>query len=163
MEEKKVDILDEFQKAQEVHEDEARKQKMAEDDAWFDKQIVDLSENAKNRWEDFFCSNREQALYEASYFHEYMNALVGFSNSDVGIYSYEKCIKCLIDSYTEKDIRICNPDIADDEVLTEDRLADLKYEMATEWFDYNVLRALPYEYEKAPIILYHFMTDEEEF
>jgi len=67
-------------------------------------------------------------------------ALVGCHMTDDGIfvavYDRELCLKCLEEMFSKS----CKPD-------------DDPYEMAQEWFEYNTLRALPYQHERAPIII----------
>lgn len=54
----------------------------------------------------------------------------------VAVYDRELCLKCLEEDFS----RNCKPD-------------DDPYEMVQEWFEYNTVRSLPYQHERAPIII----------
>ena len=67
--------------------------------------------------------------------HEYRNALIGHTISNdvsVAIYDYDKCIKILM----QRD--------------------NVTYEVASDWFSYNPMRAIPYMGEGNPIIMKSF-------
>ena len=66
-----------------------------------------------------------------------------FGNT-VGVYERSLCIKALADRYMKGD-----PDLSEDDA----------YLSAEEWFSYNTERALPYEKDRAPIIVQGFMRD----
>ena len=59
----------------------------------------------------------------------YDDALIGVSDDNRAIYSYDKMVEWLIETQ------------------------GFTYEESVEWIDYNTIRALPY-YEGAPIIMY---------
>lgn len=61
----------------------------------------------------------------------YDSALIGISQDNRAIYSFEKMIQWLV----EKD--------------------NISEEEAIEWIEYNTLRALPYFGSKAPIVMYN--------
>lgn len=76
----------------------------------------------------------ENGLEDAGFFvnPNYAEAIIGFSQDDQVVYSYDKMIDCLVK----------------DGMTTED---------AIEWLDYNTIRAIPYMGEKPPIIVYELI------
>lgn len=82
------------------------------------------------------CTAREKILdngYEDVIIFEnesYDDALIGISEDNRAIYSFEKMVQWLV----EKD--------------------NISEEEAIEWIEYNTIRALPYIGSKAPIIMY---------
>lgn len=67
--------------------------------------------------------------------YSYDDALVGVTTDNRAVYSYQKMVEWLI----------VNEEFA--------------YEEACEWIDYNVLRALPYMGDDAPIVMYDLERD----
>lgn len=84
------------------------------------------------RAEEFDC--------EIAFLDDLDKALVGThikpDGQVVAVYDRGLCLECLADGFSK--------DCAED---------DDPYEMAIEWFQYNVERSLPYLHEKAPIII----------
>lgn len=54
----------------------------------------------------------------------------------VAVYDREMCLQCLADDFSKD----CEPQ-------------DDPYEMAMEWFSFNTMGSLPYQHERAPIII----------
>lgn len=63
--------------------------------------------------------------------YDFADAFVGMTNENRAVYDYDKMVRWLIN---------------------EAEISDID---AVDWIDYNVLRALPYMGDKAPIILYN--------
>ena len=63
--------------------------------------------------------------------YDFADAFVGMTNENRAVYDYDKMVRWLIN---------------------EAEISDID---AVDWIDYNVLRALPYMRDKAPIILYN--------
>lgn len=65
--------------------------------------------------------------------YSYDDALIGVTEDNRAVYDYEKMVQWLVDT------------------------EGWTYEEATEWIDYNTIRALPYMGEGAPVIMYPLM------
>lgn len=63
--------------------------------------------------------------------YDFADAFVGMTNENRAVYDYDKMVRWL---------------------MNEAEISDID---AVDWIDYNVLRALPYMGDKAPIILYN--------
>ena len=70
--------------------------------------------------------------------NSYDDALIGVSNDDRAIYDYDKMVKWLV------------------------RTEGISVEDAVERIDYDIIRALPYFGDKAPIILYPLESEDTE-
>lgn len=81
--------------------------------------------NARERLEN---AGYEDVVTFSNY--SYDDALIGVTEDGRAVYDYDKMVAWLVET----------------EEFTE--------EEATEWVDYNTIRALPYMGEKAPIIMY---------
>ena len=68
--------------------------------------------------------------------YSYDTAFLGVSEDNRAIYDYDLVVKWLVET------------------------EGMSWEEATEWIDYNTIRALPYMGESAPIILYR-LGDED--
>ena len=80
--------------------------------------------------------NAEERLLEYGYDdviifkdYSYDDALIGISDDDRAIYDYGKMIEWLIEE-------------------------DWSYDVASDWVNYNTIRAIPYIGNRAPIIMY---------
>lgn len=65
--------------------------------------------------------------------YNYYSAIIGYTDDENLVYSYEKMIEYLI------------------------KEAEMTQEEAIEWIDYNVLRAIPYMGDEKPIIVYELI------
>lgn len=63
--------------------------------------------------------------------YDFADAFVGMTNENRAVYDYDKMVRWL---------------------MNEAEISDID---AVDWIDYNILRALPYMGDKAPIILYN--------
>ncbi|MBR5874694.1 MAG: hypothetical protein IKY90_08190 [Oscillospiraceae bacterium] len=70
----------------------------------------------------------EEIIYFENY--DYASALIGVSHDGRAVYDYDLMVEFLM------------------------KKEKFSYEEATDWIDYNTLRALPYFGEKAPIVVY---------
>ena len=80
----------------------------------------------------------------------------------VAVYERGLCIKCLADQFDDKSTAELHKDECTKEQLADpDMLYQLKLRDATEWFEYNTVRSLPYAKEAEPIILAGFEIDDD--
>lgn len=91
-------------------------------------------------------------------------ALIGTMTNEhgvtVAVYERELCIRCLMESYGPdwaKTMGCYTKKQMADEAFMEEEL----YTTAVEDFEYNTLRALPYQHEHAPVIVDGFFVDSE--
>lgn len=86
------------------------------------------------------------------------DALIGTTERDgivVAVYESNLCIRSLAKKF------LANGSIS--ESVPEGERVDEAMEKATEWFEYNTLRAIPYEHERAPMVIDGFMCDEDKW
>jgi len=90
-------------------------------------------------------------------------ALVGTADVNgvhVAVYERELCIRCIMEGYGD-DWADTIGTYTDEQKADADFMEEEKYTMAVEDFEYNTLRALPYQHEHAPLIIDGFFVDSE--
>lgn len=90
-------------------------------------------------------------------------ALIGTADvggTQVAVYERELCIQCLMENYGPNWADACG-DYTEEQKADEEFMRSELYTMAVEDFEYNTLRALPYQHEHAPIIVEGFCVDSE--
>lgn len=80
----------------------------------------------------------------------------------VAVYERSLCIKCIADTFDDKDIaELHKSEYTEEELKDPAIIRECKLRDAEEFFEYNTVRAIPYAHAAAPLILEGFSADEE--